>query len=54
MKSEQRPVVEIPEGDTYLEQVERVAMGQLVELIKFGDLQGAKAIIGLMQTLSIV
>lgn len=48
------PTIEIPEGTTYLEQVEHAAMSQLVATIQRGDLQGAKALVALMQALSIV
>lgn len=47
--------INAPEEDvTYLERVEAAAMSRLVRAINYGDLQGAKALVALMQDLSIV
>lgn len=54
MGTESRPVIECPDEETYLEQVERVAMGQLVKSIQAGDISGARAVVGILQELSIV
>lgn len=46
--------VEVPEEETYLETVEKAAMGQLVSCITAGDICGARSIIGLLRELQIV
>jgi len=54
MGTESRPVMDCPDEVTYLEQVERVAMGQLVKSIQAGDINGARAVVGILRELSIV
>lgn len=55
MESENRVQYVAPaDEETYLDRVEAAAMSRLVRAINYGDLQGAKAIVALMQDMSLV
>lgn len=46
--------VDVSQEETYLDTVEKAAMGQLVSCINAGDICGARSIIGLLRELQIV
>lgn len=54
MKSEQCPVVEVPEGDTYLERVEAAGMATLTKALTDGELTLAWDVARLLRFLSLV